>query len=340
MAANGADEPTRKAMEKTLGIDAMGLPAANVAYANLLARLQTDSPQSTLTIANSLWIAEGMHVADAFLGTNRDYYAAEATNVAFGAAEANKRIDAWVNARTHGLIPQLFGDQALGRGTVIVLVNALYFKSDWAHEFDPDDTRVDTFTVGPGETLRVPLMSTKATFGYLADPSFTAARLPYKDGKRALYLFVPRPEPTALVHGSELDHFLERLDAQHWDQWMRDFKETPDVRVVMPKMKLKTSVDLEAPLTALGMGPAFDGGFGPMTDSKSEDGVAITNVRHAVVVEIDEKGTKAAAATGVPMAKEVISNPPQVIADRPFFFAVRDEASGLVLFAGAVRDPR
>lgn len=345
MTANGADAPTRKVMEKTLAIDAMGLAKANVAFADLLARLETDQPDSKLTIANSLWVAKDVNIPQSFLATNRDYYAAEATSVPFGTLEANQRIDAWVNARTHGLIPQLYGTQTpIDKDSVVVLVNALYFKADWKKQFDPAETRPQTFH---GATdFDVPMMHLDEDgLGYLAEPGFDAVRLPYKDGKRAMYVFVPRTQGAVarnLGPQAALQDFLARLDGPTWEKWMKGFHEDKVV-VALPKMTLKTMSDLKPALVSLGMGPAFQGGFdgllGPNVHPMNP--VAITDVRQAVTVEIDEKGTKAAAATGVTVGKTAAAvSAPAVIADHPFFFAIRDEASGAVLFAGVVRDPR
>jgi serine protease inhibitor len=346
MTANGANDRVRAAMEKTLGLDAMGLPAANVAYADLLARLQTGTPESQLAIANSLWLREGAKFKPAFLATNRDYYAAEASTLRFGGIDANKKIDGWVNDRTRGLIPQLFGDAPIDKDTLLVLVDALYFKADWKEAFDPQQTQPETFTPQDGSPpFRVPMMHQTAEFGYLTQPRFDAVRLPYKDGKRAMYVFVPKASAAdGMVRapaGGYLGEFLRQLDGPTWERWMRNFHETK-VLVGLPKMKLKSRTDLSDPLVVLGMEPAFQGGFDDLAVSDLSKPIGITDIVHAVTVEVDEKGTKAAAATGVTMGVTAAaeSAPPAVVADRPFFFAIRDEASGVVLFAGAVRDPR
>ena len=344
MTANGADGAARTAIARTLGIDAMGMPAANAAYADLLARLQTDTPVSKLAIANSLWLREGEEFRSDFLATNRDYYAAEATTVRFGGIEANRRIDGWVNARTRGLIPRLLGDQPLDERTLLVLVNALYFKSDWKDAFDPAETRPETFTA-PGSSFEVPMMHKTAALDYLETPRFRAVRLPYEDGKRSMYVFVPRYAGAERLMGGPvrldtLDLFLDELDGASWAEWMRSFQRREDVIVGLPRMTLKGRCSLKQPLERLGIGPAFrPGGFPRLT--KSGDEAAIADVVHAVTVEVDEKGTKAAAATGVVVGATAMPvEPPRVVADRPFFFAIRDDASGVVLFAGAVRDPR
>lgn len=150
-----------------------------------------------------------------------------------------------------------------------------------------------------------------------------------------MYVFLPN-------QGEDLGRFYEHLDVSRWNQWMKSFSEKQG-RVGLPRFKMEFEEDLKEILSEMGMEIAFDekrADFGLMHERTPERNVYIAGVKHKTFIEVNEKGTEAAGATSVKMG--VTSAPTDTfdfVADRPFFFAIRDETTGTVLFMGAVNEP-
>ncbi|MBC8234296.1 serpin family protein, partial [bacterium] len=204
---------------------------------------------------------------------------------------------------------------------------AIYFKGRWKVEFDKSKTRDGVFHLPNGREKQVPMMSQSSNFPYFRGDNFEAVSLPYGEGRMSMYIFLPNSD-------SNLDAFLLHLNAENWENWMSQFDEVADnLMVVLPRFKLEYEVTLNDALKALGMGIAFSG-------RANFDGIApglfISEVKHKTFVEVNEEGTEAAAVTAV-MLKDSI--PPLFVVDRPFFFAIRDNWTGTVLFMGLVIEP-
>ncbi|HEY8460807.1 MAG TPA: serpin family protein, partial [Blastocatellia bacterium] len=164
---------------------------------------------------------------------------------------------------------------------------------------------------------------------------FQAVSLPYGDGGVSLYLFLPDEK-------SSLNEFLNGLSYQKWEQWINSFNMTPgDVK--LPRFKLDYEKTLNDPLKDLGMGAAFSSREADFSGIRAEKDLFISEVKHKAVVEVNEEGTEAAAATSVGISVTSIREPRErftFIADRPFLMAIRDSQTGAILFMGAVMDPK
>ena len=334
MTLNGAAGETEQAMTDTLQLQGLNSESINAGYAGLHQILLTSDPKVTLTIANSLWARQDVPFKQDFLQRNTEFFGAEISTLDFSDPSASKTINQWVDTQTHGKLKKIVSD-AIDADTVLFLINAIYFKGTWQAKFDPAETRDGTFYLTTGAEKQTPMMSRTGDYPYYAnyDANFQALSLPYGSGRTSMYIFLPGRE-------SDLDAFLEHLNAERWEQWMSEFYQE-EVFLALPKFKLEYEKQLNDPLKALGMDVAFSpsrADFGRMAPLEALDGnLYIGEVLQKAVVEVNEEGTEAAAATKVEIKLE--SAPPVFIVDRPFFFAIRDNQTKTVLFMGVLMEP-
>ena len=333
MTLNGASGETEQAMSNTLQLQGLDTESINTGYAGLRHALQTSDPKVTLTIANSLWARQGVSFKQDFLQRNTQFFGAEVATLDFTDPNTLTMINQWVNTNTNGKIQKILDE--IDSDAVLFLINAIYFKGMWQTEFDPSHTRDGTFHLATGAEKQVPMMTRTGDYAYYEnhEEKFQAIGLPYGDGRMSMYIFLPYRE-------SDLNTFLDGLNTENWENWVSQFHEQ-EVFLSMPKFKLEYKKTLNNPLRSLGMSIAFASGFADfsrMADLEALGGnLYIGDVLHKAVVEVNEEGTEAAAVTSVEI--RVTSAPPAFIANRPFFFAIRDNETKTVLFMGTVVDP-
>jgi serpin B len=332
MTYNGAAGETERAMARALKLDGMSLAEINQASAELLKSLKSSDPKIELNIANSLWARQGINFKEDFLSRNRQFFGAEVATLKFSDPQALARINGWVNANTKGKIPKII--DRINAQQVMFLINAVYFKGLWQQKFDKALTRNETFHLLGGRQKPVPMMSQSGSYRYLRGDRFQAVSLPYGKGGVSLYLFLPDKD-------SSLSDFLKSLNYQKWEHWTNSFRNTPgDVKI--PRFKLDYERTLNDALKVLGMEVAFSAGRADFSGMSERRDLFISEVKHKAVVEVNEEGTEAAAATSVGISVTSVRPTPQrfnFIADRPFLMVIRDQQSGAVLFMGAVVEP-
>ena len=333
MTLNGASGETEQAMTNALQLQGLDSEAINAGYAGLRHNLQTSDPKVILAIANSLWARQDVPFKQDFLQRNTQFFGAEISTLDFTDPNTLTTINQWVNTNTNGKITKILDE--INPDAVLFLINAIYFKGSWQTEFDPSHTRDGTFHLVTGGEKQVPMMTRTGDYPYYEnyEEKFQAISLPYGDGRISMYIFLPYRE-------SDLNTFLDGLNTENWENWISQFREQ-EVFLSMPKFKLEYEKTLNNPLQSLGMGIAFAPGgadFSRMADLEILGrNLYIGEVLHKSVVEVNEEGTEAAAVTSVGV--RVTSAPPAFIADRPFFFAIRDNETKTVLFMGIVVDP-
>ncbi len=332
MTLNGAAGETEQAMIDTLQLQGIDTDSINSSYAQLQQALQTSAPKVTLTIANSLWGNKGVSFNPNFLQRNTQFFNAEISILDFLNPNSLTTINQWVNDRTNGKIPKILDE--IESNAVLFLINAIYFKGSWQTEFDPSNTRDGTFHLANGSKKQVPMMFRSGRYSHYREDAFQAVNLPYGDGRISMYIFLP-------ARNSDLNTFLETLTPEKWENWMSQFREQ-QLALRIPKFKLEYGTkELNDALTALGMGIAFEQNRADFSRMASLEDLGanlyIDKVSHKTFIEVNEEGTEAAAVTIVGIVKT--SLPPEFTADRPFFFAIRDNETGTVLFMGTVVDP-
>ncbi|MXV72711.1 serpin family protein, partial [Candidatus Poribacteria bacterium] len=333
MTLNGASGETEQAMTNALQLQGLGSEAINLGYAGLRQALQVADPKVILTIANSLWARQGVPFKQDFLQWNTEYFGAEIATLNFMDPSTLTTINQWVNTNTNGKITKILDE--INTDMVLFLINAIYFKGAWQTEFDPSHTREGAFYLITGAEKQVPMMTRTGDYPYYEnhEEKFQAISLPYGDGRISMYIFLPYRE-------SNLNTFLDALNTENWENWISQFHEQ-EIFLSMPKFKLEYEKTLNNPLKSLGMGIAFASGladFSRMADLEVlGQNLYIGEVLHKAVVEVNEEGTEAAPVTSVGI--RATSAPPEFIANRPFFFAIRDNETKTVLFMGSVVDP-
>jgi serpin B len=324
---NGAKGETRRAMATALQLDTLGAQEINAANQALQTVLANPGPQNQLTLANSLWVRNGGRDIDPqFTQINRSYYAAHIGDL----DGAPDNVNAWVSDVTRGRITQLMPKRDY-RDAVAIIANAIYFKGHWSDPFDPSRTLPDLFKPESGARVNCLMMRRRAHVPYFESPEFDAIRLAYGDERRlGMLILLPNA-------GHSVASVASAVTAETLRQWKSRWR-TMQVDVSLPRFKVSYAQSLPAALRALGMGIAFDPKRGDFS------GIAprtyLSDVDHAALVQADESGTTAAAATGITAVVTSVQREPIAFkADHPFFFAILDEASGAVLFAGTVGNP-
>ncbi|MCL5103582.1 MAG: serpin family protein [Armatimonadetes bacterium] len=330
LAYNGALGDTRQAMGISLGLNRMNPSEINKSVAELMANLENPGAGVRLAVANAVWISKRAPIVPYFVDTAKKYYKAEASNLDFTDPSAASIINKWVRQETGGLIDNIA--EGLDDLTMLCLTNAVYFKGVWTHRFDKEQTHDMPFVLANGNVKRVPMMWQNGTFRYYQANGFDALALPYGSGRINMYVFLPNKN-------SSLSAFLSDLSAKNWEKWMSGFQGTR-LRVFLPRWKLECQTSLREPCTRLGMGIAFDpdqSNFRGLCTCDDRNNVYISVLKQKAFVEVNEEGTEAAAATfGLFRARSV---PPEFRASRPFFYAIRDDRTGEILFMGSIVDP-
>ena len=235
-------------------------------------------------------------------------------------------INDWVVEKTDGMIDNLLLPQALDASVKLVSVDTIYFNGGWRSIFNTNLTATAPFYVAPGQFLYVPMMEQTEGVRYYADNFFQAVELPYTNSSVALLVLLPKTNAPASLPAAELSAVIGGL-APSW------------VDVRLPKFKLETTINLVPILENMGMEDAFLSGVADFSGIDGAEDLSIASAIHKAVVEVNETGTIAAAATEIGLAPTVVGWSVVFQADHPFIFLIRDTNSGSILFMGRVDDP-
>jgi serpin B len=333
----GARGETAEEMARTMhfSLPQDRLPAG---YAELTHALRGGGTQSyRLSIANRLWGQRGMSFLDTFVAVTRREFGAELGLVDFAtnAEGARGEINGWVATETEQKIRDLIPAGVLGPDTRLVLANAIYFRGDWARQFEKSATHEQPFHVSGGTTVAVPLMFAKMTVGFGGQPEvgLKVVELPYKGDDLSMLVLLPdAPDGLAEMEA--------KLTAESLREWTTGLARR-DVLVYLPRFSMESGFGLGSTLAAMGMPLAFSdrADFSGMNGTRD---LSISAVLHKARVDVDEQGTEAAAATGVAMGVRAVrpEEPPTFRADHPFVFFIRHNPTGAILFLGRLTNPK
>jgi serpin B len=283
----------------------------------------------TLRIANAAFGQRDVTFETAFLGSLARRYGAGLKLVDYvrDTEAARQQINRWVDERTEHRIDELIAAGLLSPSTVLTLVNAIYLKAPWEYPFNEADTAPAAFHLADGSSIQVPTMTMMAPFPHADGDGWRAVELPYAGDALAMTVIVP--DDLAAFEAELSPELLEGIVAELGGD---------KVELSMPKFSTETSVSLNTALAELGMADAFEPGAADFSGMTRETRLFIAAVVHQANIDVDEKGTTAAAATAVVMELSGSAEPP-IRVDRPFVFAVRDVATGAILFLGRIGDP-
>lgn len=314
----GARGDTAAEMYQTLRLTKLS-PSELASTAAVLRR----SLPKQLSVSNALWPDQSLPIEPGYARAVEQGFGPKTTRLDFAGDPdaARQTINAAIAEATHDKIPELLQKGTIDASTIMVLTNAIYLKAQWALPFDKDQTRVGTFTRDDGTTVSTPMMQqNNFSYGYRDGDGYQLIQLPYKKTSLAMSIVLP-DGPLSKLGDYDLTGATPTL-----------------MRLTMPKFKFRTQVDLTSVLQAMGMRTAFsaDADFSGMTPVDT----AVDAVIHEAMIDVDEKGTEAAAATAVVMGVSAQPKPQRdVTIDRPFLFAITDTKTGTPLFLGRVLDP-
>ncbi len=329
MTANGADGQTLAEMETLLG---SGIPLDELnEYYRACADALPSADGYQLHIANSIWFRDqqGLTVEKDFLQRNADYYGAQAYKAPFD-GQTLKDINNWVKQNTNGMIDRILDE--ISAETKLYLINALTFDAEWAVAYEESDIRDGAFTSYGGEKRTVEMMHSEES-KYFSGDSAVGFLKDYKDSKYAFAALLPDADV-------DLYAYIDSLTGEKLLQTLGSFK-SGSVAVTMPKFSYDDELRLNGLLENLGMPTAFDNGKADFTRMAScaDGNLFIGDILHKTFISVDERGTRAGAATAVAMNSESISVPELTVTlDRPFVFMILDNTNGLPIFIGAVTD--
>eukprot|EP00092_Neocalanus_flemingeri_P003991 GFUD01004297.1.p1 GENE.GFUD01004297.1~~GFUD01004297.1.p1 ORF type:complete len:458 (+),score=143.85 GFUD01004297.1:281-1654(+) len=290
----------------------------------------------TLEAANTAFAMEGFSLLAQFQEILHRNFHANIQTVDFGDSHrAARMINNWVENMTRDKIKNLIKADMLSALTRLVLVNAIYFKGDWAAKFDPQLTKKQDFSVSPTITVKMPMMMQEREFpwAYLDPLASTMVELPYKGDRIVMQVLLPEDR-----HGlGELEEKLNNYDVQ--ELFAKASFETK-VMVQLPKFKLEQRIPLTEHLITLGMKDMFTEGVADFSGIDGTRQLFISSVVQKAFIEVNEEGSEAAAATGaVLMFRSGAASPRHFVADHPFIFYLRDKTTGMLLFQGRVVNP-
>lgn len=327
----GTDGATKKEIEQVLGLG--GGIKTHAEIAKLQAELDAAGRgKIKLRAANRLWgDDQGGYFEQPYLDFTRKYYGAGFSPVDFGRPEvARGVINRWVSDLTAGNIPQLLPKESITADTAMVITNAIYFLGHWQEKFDVNRTRDMLFHVNAKENVQVPFMQRTGEYGVAETQGCTALALPYQGGELRMIVMLP---------DGDLAAFQKQLTGATYAK-LRAALRIEEVALSMPRFKLQEAYPLHSSvLPAMGMqasfAPSYD--WKPLNGGKHQ--MYISGVFHSAMIDVNESGTEAAAATAIVVPKEMACMSRGLRLDRPFAFAIEHTKTGHILFAGHVANP-
>ena len=333
MTANGAAGNTLAQFQDVLG-GGVDLVELNTACAQLMADYQGLGGSTKCAIANSLWVDPEGQIKDEFIGQCRGIFDAQVFSAQLSEPGIVKDLNSWVSQHTNKMIPEII-DQPFPEETACLLVNALYLKNSWLSEFDPLSTHTMDFHHAGGPDSQVEYLRKFDTqLSYLQGKGAQGVVLPYDDGRLAFVAILPDLYPDSPDFGQ----WLNNLEGNSLSQLINNREDAIFLSFAMPKFSAEWKGNLEDTLPLLGLEDAFVPGAADFSSlGDSPEGYYISQVIHATKIEVNEKGTEAAAATVV-AAESGAAAPPQegitLILDRPFLYGIVDLHTGVPLFLG------
>jgi serine protease inhibitor len=328
MSMNGANGPTRDALLEALRISGITPSIINDSYKNLTKALLSVDKRVSISIANSVWTENNFVVKKPFINILTEFYDAESESFDVNDPSATRKINNWIEGKTNGLIKNMV--DKLDNNTVMLLINAIYFKGKWKSHFDKANTVQGSFYKPDGLTAQVPMMKQTSDFQIYDGDGFTLAEFPYGQGNFVMDIILP--DDNAGING-----ILPLLNNNNYITWLDRMGERK-TDLTFPRFKYGFKKELSDILTSMGMGIAFtdNADFSNISDID----LKISFVLHQAFIDTNEEGTEAAAATIVGFIASSSGIGPFVLnIDHSFIYIIRETTTNSILFMGRVSDP-
>jgi serpin B len=328
MTLNGAEGSTREAMLEALRIKGISTEIINNSYKNLSTELLNVDKRILISVANSVWTENNFAAKKSFGKILTDFYGAESKSFDIDDPQAPKQINSWIEGKTNGLIKEMI--DKLNNNTVMLIINAIYFKGNWKSQFDIKNTVQSSFYKQDGASSVVPMMKQTSEYKIFPGEGFVMAEFPYGQGNYVMDIILP-DQPTGLIG------IIPGLNEKNFKIWI-DRMTGRKTDLTFPRFKYGFKKQMKDILTNMGMGIAFsdDADFSNISDVD----LLINDVIHQAFIETNEEGTEAAAATivdigltSMPVSNYILN------VDHPFMYIIRETTTNTILFMGTVADP-
>jgi len=334
MTMNGSDGNTFDEMKTTLGFADFVLENINSTYADLIEELYNVSEGVEFNLANSIWFTDDLSLQSGFQSINKSYFDTKVEALDFGQkSECVNIVNKWVEDQTNEKIKDFTNE--LDFNSIMLLVNAIYFNADWKYQFDEDITEKLPFYLNDAGFTTCDMMSQKCKFKYIQNSELQAVELPYANENYAMIMIQPN---------NTIDNYIEDFDRSRLNDILDNFKKD-SVNLTIPKLEIEYEKELSDILKEMGIVDAFDANKADFSKMFNElaGGIYIKLVRQKSFINLDEKGTEAAAATVVVMDYKSAggddNNEIYLTFNKPFIFLIREKRSESILFCGKVINP-
>lgn len=331
MLLNGCSSQTYDQIRDMLGYEGLTMEEINTTYNSLVGQLLEVDPKVTLALANAVFYRQDYPFKLPFLGVMDQSFDAEIAGLDFSSPSALKTINDWASDNTNGKIPKVLDE--INPELVMFLMNALYFKGLWTFKFKESDSYQDSFYTSPGQSATVYFMNGLIPARLVRNDHAVAAELTYGTGNYSMVIVVPQ---------GPLGEYLDILTDAEWSDittGLDAITDTRDITVILPRFKFSFEKYLNDQLTSLGMVDAFIPGLADLSGISDND-LFVSFVKQNTFVEVNEKGTEAAAVTTIGVGETSYPGDDAIFkADKPFIFAIRERTTNTLLFIGKVELP-
>jgi len=326
---NGADGDTRQKLKSVL-IGSNSSSDVLSIYSALQRQLSSNDDKTKLAIANAIYVQKKYAVKEDFLSRAKTCLNSEAntTDFAGNLEGARKEINSWVSEKTYQKIPELLKAGVLQSDTLFVLVNAIYFKSVWKNKFVESNTKPEKFyKLGKEDDVQnVPFMRSKSKYGYTETENYQVLKLAYDNENVSFYVFLPRQQ-------GGLPAFEKELTADTINSAIKNISPTT-IDLQLPRFIARSPIDLKDTFKSFGLEALFRE---PNLKRLSDGPLQVEEAVHEAFIEVNEKGTEAAAATAISGGwRTAGAGTVQFYANHPFLYAIIHEPTKAVIFIGRV----
>ncbi|XP_052012767.1 serpin B9-like [Apodemus sylvaticus] len=331
----GAKEQTADQISQALGLNKE--EDIHQGFQWLLRKLNKPDRKYSLRMANRLFADNTSEVLPTFKESCLQFYHSEMEQLSFAKAaeESRQHINSWVSKQTEGKIPELLSGGSVDSETRLVLVNALYFKGKWHQPFNKEYTMDMPFKINKDEKKPVQMMCREDTYNlaYVKEVQSQVLVIPYEGMELSLVVLLPD-------EGVDLSKVENSLTFEKLTAWTKaDFMENTDVEVFLPKFKLQEDYDMKSVFQRLGVVDVFQEDKADLSGMSPDRNLCVSKFVHKSVVEINEEGTEAAAASSAVIEFCCASSVPTFCADHPFLFFIRHNKTNSILFCGRFSSP-
>ncbi|MDE5826410.1 MAG: serpin family protein, partial [Duncaniella sp.] len=325
MLANGAQGKTLDEITAALG--SYSLDELNELNRRLLTELPKADKKTTLRTANSAWLNKGFNVLPTYSRSVADFYRAETATLNLSTNESMKMINDWCTSKTDGMIPTIL-KEPYDDTIAFVLLNALYFKGEWQKPFETQNTISKDFNNADGTVSKVATMCKSEVMQYLKTEKYELVRMNYGNGAYAMTLLLPAED-------SSLSNALQTVTPYIWSMWKR-LRVMKDCKLEMPKFSIETYLELDKYFKSIGIKEVYDSEKADLS-AMSDKNICLTKSDQFTRIDVDEKGTVAAAVTELEgWYTDIVHESVEFHVNRPFAFVIEETSTGAILFTGRV----